>query len=89
VYAVLQEQPGHPVLCLLCSRINQDTGHTVKLAISHALAQSTKLAVYEERILEVVRESRNLPEALARHGEVHISQKKIAQLIGQVCCGLK
>jgi uncharacterized Rmd1/YagE family protein len=54
----------------------------VKLAISHALAQSTKLCVYEERVVETVLETKHLPETLAKHGNVHISRKKVAQLIG-------
>lgn len=34
----------------------------VRLAISHALAQSTKLSVYEERVVALVEESRHLPQ---------------------------
>jgi hypothetical protein len=56
----------------------------VKLAISHALAQSTKLGIYEERIQSVVEDTRHLPETLAENGSVHIGRHEIAQLIGQV-----
>jgi hypothetical protein len=64
-----------PCACTPC-------GLQVKLAISHALAQSTKLCVYEERVVETVLETKHLPETLAKHGNVHISRKKVAQLIG-------
>ncbi|KXZ41525.1 hypothetical protein GPECTOR_415g269 [Gonium pectorale] len=36
----------------------------MKLAISYALAQSTKLSVYEKRVTDIVLETKNLPEAL-------------------------
>lgn len=56
----------------------------VKLSISHALAQSTKLAVYESRVMEIVEGTRGLPELLASTGKVNLSRKEIAQIIGEV-----
>ncbi|KAG2432440.1 hypothetical protein HXX76_008786 [Chlamydomonas incerta] len=58
--------------------------YKMKLSISYALAQSTKLSVYEKRVTDVVLETKNLPEALAEHGEVAISGHDIARLIGKV-----
>lgn len=46
-------------------------------------AQATKLSVYEKRVTEIVLETKNLPEALAEHGEVDISGHDIAKLIGE------
>lgn len=40
----------------------------MKLSISHALSQSTKLCVFEERVLEIVQTTKDLPEALATTG---------------------
>ena len=57
---------------------------TTKLAISHALAQSTKLCLYEERVLEVVEATRDLPEAMAATGRVPVSRTDVARLIGRV-----
>jgi uncharacterized Rmd1/YagE family protein len=54
------------------------------MAISHALAQSTKLAVYEERLQGIVQRTAHLPEMLATTGKVGIERKEIARLIGQV-----
>lgn len=42
--------------------------YRVKLSISHALSQSTKLCVFEERVLEIVQTTKDLPEALAISG---------------------
>ncbi|GLC37490.1 sporulation protein rmd1 [Pleodorina starrii] len=54
------------------------------LAVSYALAQSTKLSAFEHAVEAIVRETRGLPEALAEHGEVHLSVKEIGKLIGKV-----
>ncbi|KAF5827211.1 hypothetical protein DUNSADRAFT_1131 [Dunaliella salina] len=62
----------------------QAKSHEVRLAISYALAQSIKLSVYEGRVLDLVEETRRLPEALAKQGRVPISTKRVAQLIGKV-----
>lgn len=56
----------------------------VKLALSHALAQSTKLGVYEARIQDIVNDTKHLPESLAETGRVDISRGQIARLIGLV-----
>jgi uncharacterized Rmd1/YagE family protein len=70
--------PPHPLT-------HSHTHPQVKLAISHALAQSTKLGIYEERIRSMVEATRHLPLQLAEAGTVDISQRQIARLIGQVC----
>ncbi|MEW5309405.1 MAG: hypothetical protein WDW38_001296 [Sanguina aurantia] len=56
----------------------------VRLAISHALAQATKLSVYEARVVDLVEETRHLPQALAAHGRIRLSSRKLAMLIGKV-----
>ena len=48
-----------------------------RLAISHALAQSTKLCVYEERMVDLVEETKHLPVMLAKKGHADISTKKV------------
>jgi uncharacterized Rmd1/YagE family protein len=42
--------------------------HSIKLSISYALSQSTKLCVFEERVLEIVASTKDLPESLASTG---------------------
>lgn len=56
----------------------------VKLAICHALAQSTKLCIHEERVLELVLETKHMPQSLAQHGTVTVTAEEVAQRIGQV-----
>lgn len=57
----------------------QANDHEVKLSISLALAQSCKLAVYEERIGLLVEEVRFLPEDLAEYGEVRMSRRQVGR----------
>lgn len=58
--------------------------HLIKLSISHALSQSTKLCVFEERVIEIVSSTKDLPGTLAATGKVPLTRKAIAQLIGKV-----
>lgn len=52
----------------------------IKLAISFALAQSTKLSVLEERTRVLGRHLSRLPVFMAETGEVPISEKQIMQV---------
>lgn len=47
--------------------------HSIKLSISYALSQSTKLCVFEERVLEIVASTKDLPESLASTGALTYS----------------
>jgi len=62
----------------------QARNHTVRMALAHALAQSSKLRLYEERVETLVLASKHLPEQLAENGEVRTTIKNVAQLIGQL-----
>jgi uncharacterized Rmd1/YagE family protein len=81
-HARLPSPPSRPATPAVNYRLAGD--HLLKLSISHALAQSTKLSVYEERVMEIVEETKDLPEILATTGQVKMSRKQIAQLIGRV-----
>jgi uncharacterized Rmd1/YagE family protein len=39
---------------------------------------------YEQRVVDIVLETKNLPESLAQRGQVDISSTDIAKLIGKV-----
>ncbi|CAK4070492.1 unnamed protein product [Aphanomyces euteiches] len=56
-----------------------------KIAISFAMAQSSKLDVFEQRVDETIQETRHIPQTLAETGEIKkYSQKDISQLIGRL-----
>ncbi len=54
----------------------------MKLAISYAMSQSTKLSVYEKNVVDIVAETRGLPYSLAKKGRIDISSHDIARLMG-------
>lgn len=54
----------------------------VRLALSHAFAQSTKLQVFEDRAQQVIGKNRSISKELAATGTIKLSRKKLAQLRG-------
>ncbi len=57
--------------------------HHIKMSISFAFSQSTKLCTFEERVVDIVASTKDLPEILATTGKTPLSRKQIAQLIGE------
>ncbi|KAK3252351.1 hypothetical protein CYMTET_38351 [Cymbomonas tetramitiformis] len=56
----------------------------VRLATSYALAQSTKLSIFEERITKHTAIAMELPRMLAEDGTITYSRTEISKLIGRV-----
>jgi uncharacterized Rmd1/YagE family protein len=56
----------------------------VKLTISHAVAQSVKMAVFENKVDVTINATKNLPELMAKTGKVQLSRTAITKKIGQV-----
>ncbi len=57
----------------------------VRLAISHALAQSTKLSVYEERVVALVEESKHLPQVRGQSAFCVCSRHAFINLFSSLC----
>jgi uncharacterized Rmd1/YagE family protein len=65
--------------------INLKSGHhMVKMTISHALAQSVKLAFFEELVENAILHIRNIPYELAQSGNIKLSRKAINRQIGEL-----
>ncbi|EPZ33478.1 DUF155-domain-containing protein [Rozella allomycis CSF55] len=58
--------------------------YMVKLSISHAIAQSVKLSVFEELIDETINSTQIIPQQMAETGKVQMSRKAITKKIGQL-----
>ena len=56
----------------------------LKITISHAVAQSVKLTLFEGLIEESIESTRHIPRKMAKDGKIHMSRKAINQKIGQV-----
>lgn len=55
-----------------------------RLAVSHALAQSVKLARFEEIAQQVISDNAYIPKTLANKGRIPLSRKAVAQLRGRL-----
>ncbi|KAK4242715.1 hypothetical protein C8A03DRAFT_29146 [Achaetomium macrosporum] len=58
--------------------------HMVKLTISHAIAQSTKLCFFEERMSETMLDAQHVPKRLALTGELNMTRTEIVRILGRL-----
>ncbi|PNP55247.1 hypothetical protein THARTR1_04389 [Trichoderma harzianum] len=58
--------------------------HMIKLTISHAIAQSTKLCFFEERMSETMLDAQHVPKTLALTGELGMTRTEIVKIMGQL-----
>lgn len=58
--------------------------HMVKLAMSHAVAQSTKLSFFEERMQRSMSEAQHVPRELALKGKLGLTRQEITSLVGRL-----
>ena len=56
--------------------------HMIKLAISHAIAQSTKLSFFEETMATQMEEAKDVPRRLALTGELGMRREEVVKLLG-------
>ena len=56
--------------------------HMIKLAISHAIAQSTKLSFFEETMASQMEEAKDVPGRLAKTGELGMKREDVIKLLG-------
>ncbi|KAK5134622.1 hypothetical protein LTR08_006278 [Meristemomyces frigidus] len=58
--------------------------HMIKLAMAHAIAQSTKLSFFEERMQKTMSEAQYVPRRLALEGRLGMSRKEVVGLVGRL-----
>jgi uncharacterized Rmd1/YagE family protein len=56
----------------------------LKLTISHAIAQSTKLTLFEGKIDDTINTTQHIPLVMAKTGKVHMSRSAIIKKIGHL-----
>jgi len=54
------------------------------LAVSYGLSQSSKLAVFEDRIYQTIEETKRIPQELAERGKISLSKRQISKKIGEL-----
>lgn len=58
--------------------------HMVKLGISHAVAQSTKLCSFEERMSETMQGALPVPKTMAATGDLNMGRDEIVKVLGRL-----
>ncbi|KAH9845544.1 Sporulation protein RMD8, partial [Teratosphaeria destructans] len=58
--------------------------HMIKLAMSHAIGQSTKLSFFEERMQRTMAEAQYVPRRLALEGRLGMGRKEVVALVGRL-----
>jgi len=58
--------------------------HMIKLTMSHAIAQSTKLSFFEERMTETMSEAQYVPRRLALQGELGMTREEVVKMLGRL-----
>ncbi|TEY71307.1 hypothetical protein BOTCAL_0096g00240 [Botryotinia calthae] len=58
--------------------------HMIKLAMSHAIAQSTKLSFFEERMSQTMLSAEHIPKHLALTGQLGMSRTEILKILGRL-----
>jgi len=58
--------------------------HMIKLAMSHAIAQSTKLSLFEEGMSRTMLAAQNVPKRLALTGNLGMARTDVVKMIGQL-----
>ncbi|OAJ45017.1 hypothetical protein BDEG_28185 [Batrachochytrium dendrobatidis JEL423] len=56
----------------------------LKITISHAIAQSVKLTLFEGLIEETIESTKHVPQIMAEEGKIHMSRTAINKKIGQL-----
>ncbi|KAI9003746.1 hypothetical protein BC832DRAFT_559834 [Gaertneriomyces semiglobifer] len=64
--------------------LKNPANYMIKVAISHAIAQSVKLALFEELIEETIEGMKHVPTVLAETGNIRMSRKSVNRKIGQL-----
>lgn len=58
--------------------------HMVKLAISHGIAQSTKLCFFEEVMARQMAEAKDIPRRLAMTGQLGMKREEVFRILGRL-----
>lgn len=56
--------------------------HMIKLAMSHAIAQSTKLCFFEQRMADQMAEAQHVPKRLALTGNLGMKREEVVKILG-------
>jgi uncharacterized Rmd1/YagE family protein len=58
--------------------------HMIKLAISHALAQSVKTSLFEDLVSDTIEDTSPLPALIAQTGSINLTRRQLNMKIGEL-----
>lgn len=58
--------------------------HMIKLTMSHAIAQSTKLSFFEQRMVDQMSEAQHVPRRLALEGKLGMTRQEVLKILGSL-----
>ena len=58
--------------------------HMIKLAMSHAIAQSTKVCFFEQRMANQMYEAQHVPKRLALEGTLGLNRREVLRILGSL-----
>lgn len=58
--------------------------HMIKLAMSHAISQSTKLSFFEERMVVTMADATHVPRKLALDGKLGMNREEVVRIVGRL-----
>jgi uncharacterized Rmd1/YagE family protein len=64
--------------------LREPKNHMIKLAISHALAQSVKTSLFEDLVSATIEDTSPLPALIAQTGSVNLSRRQLNMKIGEL-----
>ncbi|KLO20029.1 DUF155-domain-containing protein [Schizopora paradoxa] len=64
--------------------LRRSSGFMTKLSLSHALAQSVKISLFEDLISSTIDQTKDIPEIISETGKVGMPHKQIMQQIGEL-----
>lgn len=64
--------------------LSDNANYMVKLSISHALAQSVKISLFEELVDNTIEDTQEFPQEVALTGKIDMNRKSIMMSIGEL-----
>ncbi|KAK6201162.1 uncharacterized protein RJT21DRAFT_32068 [Scheffersomyces amazonensis] len=64
--------------------LRDDNNYMLKLSISHALAQSVKISLFEELVDNTIEDTQDIPQQIAHTGKVEMTRDEIMKSIGEL-----
>lgn len=64
--------------------LRDDSNYMLKLSISHALAQSVKISLFEELVDNTIEDTQDIPQQIAQTGKVEMNRDEIMKSIGEL-----